>query len=357
MACAGAAVATPVVAEAGIGVGVGAPGCACAAHATLAASVSIDCRQHCTSLDRFMKTQARDAQHGDEPLDRWMALAGIEQQDFPAAALYVVALPLGNAADITLRALWILARVDAIAAEDTRVTRPLLARYGIDVALLAAHRHNERASAEAILARLTAGQRVALVTDAGTPAVSDPGALVVRAALDAGLRVIPVPGASSAVAAVSAAGLAASSFQFVGFLPTGLQQRTSALAGLAGQPLPFVLYEAPHRVRALLSQLAAALAPERRVVIAREITKKFECISAHRAGELAALELRERGEFVFVVDAAEVIPAMVDPQTQRWLDALAAELPASRAAAVVAKVTGVARHELYEILKRRNDSD
>lgn len=292
-------------------------------------------------------------QVGDEPLDRWMALAGVEQQDFPASALYVVALPLGNAADITLRALWVLARVDVIAAEDTRVTRPLLARYDIEVPLLAAHRHNERASAEAILGRLVAGQRVGLVTDAGTPAISDPGALIVRAVLNAGRRVIPIPGASSAVAAVSAAGLSVNSFHFVGFLPTGVKQRKSELAELAGQPLPFVLYEAPHRVRTLLDQLEAALSPQRRVVIAREITKKFECISVHRAIELATLELPERGEFVFVVDAAEEIASVIDPLTRRWLDALAAELPASRAAAIVARVTGVAREELYEVLKRR----
>ncbi|MGH6622877.1 MAG: 16S rRNA (cytidine(1402)-2'-O)-methyltransferase, partial [Burkholderiaceae bacterium] len=270
-------------------------------------------------------------------------------------ALYVVALPLGNAADITLRALWILARVDVIAAEDTRVTRPLLERFGIHVPLLAAHRHNERASAQAIEARLDAGERVALVTDAGTPAVSDPGALIVRAALAAGRRVVPVPGASSAVAAVSVAGLAAHEFQFIGFLPTGVQQRKRMLADLAAQPMPFVLYEAPHRVRALLDLLASALTPTRRIVIARELTKKFEQVSVHRADDLAAFAVQERGEFVIVVDAAEAVSSSaVDPQTRRWLDALAVELPAARAAAVVAKVSGANRHELYEILKQRD---
>jgi len=302
-----------------------------------------------TNLDRIMDTRA-----ADDLLKDWMARAGVEQQDFPAGALYVVALPLGNAADITLRALWILARVDVIAAEDTRVTRPLLERFGIDVPLLPAHRHNERASAQAIEERLAAGGRVALVTDAGTPAVSDPGALIVRAALAAGRRVVPVPGASSAVAAVSIAGLAAQEFQFIGFLPTGAQQRKRMLVELSAHAMPFVLYEAPHRVRALLDLLASTLAATRRVVIARELTKKFEQIIVHRADELTALTIQERGEFVIVVDAAEAtVTATIDPQTRRWLDALAAELPAARAAAVVAKVSGADRHALYEILKQR----
>jgi 16S rRNA (cytidine1402-2'-O)-methyltransferase len=156
------------------------------------------------------------------------------------------------------------------------------------------------------------------------------------------------------VAAVSVAGLAAHEFQFIGFLPTGAQQRKRMLTDLAAQPMPFVLYEAPHRVRALLDLLASALAPTRRVVIARELTKKFEQLSVHRADELAALTIPERGEFVIVVDAAEAKEtSAVDPQTRRWLDALAGELPAARAAAVVAKVSGADRHELYEILKRR----
>lgn len=295
-----------------------------------------------------------DTRAADDLLKDWMARAGVEQQDFPAGTLYVVALPLGNAADITLRALWILARVDVIAAEDTRVTRPLLERFGIDVPLLSAHRHNERASAQAVAARLDAGERVALVTDAGTPAVSDPGALIVREALAAGRRVVPVPGASSSVAAVSTAGLAAHEFQFIGFLPTGAQQRKRRLAELSANAMPFVLYEAPHRVRALLDELANTLAATRRVVIARELTKKFEQISVHRAGDLAALTIQERGEFVIVVDTAETIAtSAIDPQTRRWLDALAAELPASRAAALVARISGADRHELYEILKRR----
>jgi 16S rRNA (cytidine1402-2'-O)-methyltransferase len=285
----------------------------------------------------------------------WMARAGVAEQDFPFAALYVVALPLGNAADITLRAIAVLARVDAIAAEDTRTTRPLLARFGIDTPLLAAHQHNEREAAATIVARIAQGQRIALVTDAGTPAVSDPGALIVRAALDAGQRVIPIPGASSVASAVSIAGLAGPAFRFAGFLPVTADKRRHALDDLAAQPEPFVVFEAPHRVRTLLAELAACLAPDRRVVIARELTKKFEQVSVHAAKTLAALEVPERGEFVFVVDAAPAEQASLDARARRLLELLAAELPAARAAAVASKATGVPREELYQLLKRRAD--
>ena len=276
----------------------------------------------------------------------------------PARALYVVALPIGNAADIGLRALWTLARVDAIAAEDTRETRRLLDRYGIATPLLAAHQHNERAAAERIVARLQSGERIALVSDAGTPAVSDPGALVVRAALDAGLRVVPVPGASSVLAAVAAAGLAPGPFRFVGFLDTRAQARVQALAAIAARAEPCVLFEAPHRILDLARELGSALAPDRRVVIARELTKKFETIEALRADALTAwAQAHEpRGEYVVLVDAApETTPdeaAQIDASTARWLAALATALPASKAAAVAAKASGLPRALLYAALTR-----
>lgn len=271
------------------------------------------------------------------------------EQELPASSLYVVALPIGNAADITLRALWVLSRMDVIAAEDTRVTRPLLARFGIDTPLVAAHQHNEQEAAAGVLGRLARGERVALVTDAGTPGVSDPGARVVRAALDGGYRVVPVPGASSAVAAVSAAGLAPGPFRFVGFLPTGRAERERQLRSLAADASPFVLFEAPHRVRELLALLADVLEPERRVVLARELTKKFETIGAHRAADLAALAADERGEYVVLVDAGEQQAADVDPATRRWLEALLQELPPSKAAAVAARASGQPRDALYRL--------
>ena len=276
----------------------------------------------------------------------------------PAGALYVVALPIGNAADIGLRALWTLAGVDAIAAEDTRETRRLLDRYGISTPLLAAHQHNERGAAERIVARLQGGERIALVSDAGTPAVSDPGALVVRAVLDAGLRVVPVPGASSVLAAVAAAGLTPGPFRFVGFLHTRAQARAQALAAIAAQAEPCVLFEAPHRILDLARELGSALAPNRRVVIARELTKKFETIEALQADALAAwAQAHEpRGEYVVLVDTApETTPddtAQIDASTARWLAALATALPASKAAAVAAKASGLPRALLYAALTR-----
>jgi 16S rRNA (cytidine1402-2'-O)-methyltransferase len=288
-------------------------------------------------------------ERADNRQERLFELSGVTEQELPASSLYVVALPIGNAGDITLRALWLLSRMDVIAAEDTRVTRPLLARFGIDTPLVAAHQHNEQEAAAAVVSRLARGERVALVTDAGTPGVSDPGARVVRAALDAGCRVVPVPGASSTVAAVSAAGLAPGPFRFVGFLPTGRAERERLLRSLAADASPFVLFEAPHRVRELLVLLAEVLEPERRVVLARELTKKFETIGAHRAADLAELAADERGEYVVLVDAGQEQAADVDAVTRRWLEALLQELPPSKAAAIAARASGRPRDELYRL--------
>lgn len=286
----------------------------------------------------------------DQPrLDGLTVMAGLAEQELPAGALYVVGLPIGNAADITLRALWVLARVDAVAAEDTRVTAPLLARYGIGTPLVAAHQHNERRVSASLVERLQAGQRIALVTDAGTPGISDPGALIVRAALDAGRRVIPIPGAASTAAAVSAAGLADGRFRHVGFLPTVTRERERQLRRVAADPGASVLFEAPHRIRALLATLAELLSADRRVIIARELTKKFESITAHPAAALAELAAEERGEYVVIVDAAAAVTACaLDDAALRWLEALLEELPPARAAGIVSQVTGVARETVYD---------
>lgn len=286
----------------------------------------------------------------DQPrLDGLTVMAGLAEQELPAGALYVVGLPIGNAGDITLRALWVLAHVDAVAAEDTRVTAPLLARFGITTPLVAAHQHNERRLSGTLLERIRAGQRIALVTDAGTPGISDPGALIVRAALDAGQRVIPIPGPSSTAAAVSAAGLGAGSFRHVGFLPTATRERERQLRSIAADPGASILFEAPHRIRALLPELAERLAADRRVVIARELTKKFESISAHPASALADLVAEERGEYVVIVDAAAAVTRhALDDSARGWLEALLEELPPARAAAVVSQMTGVARESVYE---------
>lgn len=290
--------------------------------------------------------------------------SGVARQELPAGALYVVATPIGNAADITVRALWVLAHVDAIAAEDTRTSKTLLARFGLRTPLLAAHEHNEQAMAARLVERLRAGARIALITDAGTPAVSDPGARIVRAVLDAGLRVIPIPGASSLLSAVSCSGLSDGQFRFVGFLPSGARTRERLLRDEAARGAAFVLFEAPHRIAATAAELAAALEPERRIVIARELTKQFESIAVVTAGTLCAhlAQSEARGEYVLVVDAraaAETDAASAEPLaegTRRWLDALAQELPAARAAALAAKATGLPRERLYRELSQRGRS-
>lgn len=294
---------------------------------------------------------------------QWAALSGVATQDTPAGALYVVATPIGNAADLTVRALWVLSMADAIAAEDTRVTRQLLQRYGLaPPVLLAAHEHNERLAAERIVALLRAGERVALVSDAGTPGISDPGARIVAAVHAAGLRVVPVPGASSLLAAISAAGLTAQDLHFLGFVPTGAKERARRLDEAAALPGAFVVLEAPHRLTDTLVALHAALSPTRHVVVARELTKKFESIKVLRAGALAdyAATHTPRGEYVLMVDAdtaAAPTAAAIDATTRAWLRALAQVLPASKAAAVAAKATGLPRAMLYDALARTGGAD
>ncbi len=278
-------------------------------------------------------------------------LSEVAAQDLPAGSLYVVGMPIGNAADITLRALWVLSQADAIAAEDTRVTRPFLARYGIDTPLLAAHQHNEREVAQHIVERLTRGERVAMVTDAGTPGLSDPGALIVRTALETGRRVVPIPGPSSATAALSVSGVGGP-VVLAGFLPTGAQQRERSLRTLAAEKKAFVLFEAPHRIADLIALLSTVLAPGRRVVLARELSKKFETVSVHKASELTALRIEERGEYVVLVDVApatDIDSADIDPSVARWLTALLEEMPPSRAAAIAAKASGQPKQALYAL--------
>lgn len=272
-----------------------------------------------------------------------------------SATLYVVATPLGNLRDVTLRALDILESADIVAAEDTRVTAVLLRAFGVRARPLSLHGHNEAERSGRIVAALREGRSVALVTDAGTPAVSDPGARLVRAVRDAGLEVVPIPGANAAIAAISAAGLAAERFVFVGFLPSAAKARAEALAPFARLPCALAIYEAPHRVRATVAALAGILGGERELTIARELTKKFETIARMPLHEgeawLAADANHERGEFVLLVDAPGRAPkdAAAEPSADalRWLAALAAELPPSRAARIVAAMTGEPRDALY----------
>ena len=269
--------------------------------------------------------------------------------------LYVVATPLGNLRDLTLRALDVLATASVIAAEDTRVTSVLLRRYGIATQALSLHAHNEAARVATLLAMLEAGKSVALVSDAGTPAISDPGARLVRAVGDAGYAVVPLPGPSALAAAVSAAGLDAEAFVFLGFLPQKAKSRRELLARFADVPAAIVIYEAPHRVRATAADLAAALGADRTLVVARELTKTFETITRIALGDtdawFAADPNRERGEFVLIVDVRAAVQRAAEEgltvDAERWLVALLDELPPARAARVVAAATGIKREVIY----------
>jgi len=268
-------------------------------------------------------------------------------------SLYVVATPIGNLRDVTLRALDILATADIVAAEDTRVTATLLARYGIAGRPRAVHRHNEAREVAHVVAALGKGLSVALVTDAGTPGISDPGARLVRAVREAGHRVVPIPGPSAVAAAISVAGLLAERFAFIGFLPAQAKARRELVATIAAWPVALVLYEAPHRMAATLDEIAAALDARRTIVIAREVTKTFETIASMPLGTVRGWldedANRARGELVLIVDAPpkEGAAADLSPDVQRLLAALVAELPPARAARVAAEATGVARDALY----------
>jgi len=267
-------------------------------------------------------------------------------------ALYVVATPIGNLSDITLRALNVLGAATAIAAEDTRNTKHLLQHHGInDARLLALHQHNERGAAEKIIALLGQGLNVALVTDAGTPAVSDPGAILVEAVRTAGFRVIPIPGASAVVTALSASGLSAPHFLFYGFLPNKSSARCSALQTLVEHPYTLVFYEAPHRILDCAKDLLDVFGGEREIVFAREITKLFESI--HRCKLSEALDWLNsdpnnlRGEFVLLVSGAQPREGL-DAETEKTLSLLLEELPLKQAVQLAVKITGGNKNKLYE---------
>jgi len=255
--------------------------------------------------------------------------------------------------DISLRALDALAEADTIAAEDTRDSAHLLTHHGITAKrLLALHQHNERGAANKVIELLAQGQTVALITDAGTPAVSDPGALVVQEVRAAGYRVIPIPGANAAVAALSAAGLVSPHFLFYGFLPNKSAARCKELHSLMAHPYTLVFYEAPHRVLESVADLLAVFGGEREIVLAREITKMFESI--HRCRLDAALDWLNsdpnnlRGEFVLLVSAAPERAIGLSVEAEHVLKALLAELPLKQAVQLAVQITGLAKNELYQ---------
>jgi len=281
-------------------------------------------------------------------------------QDYPQGTLYVVATPIGNLADITLRALHVLELADAIACEDTRHTQSMLRAYGIDrkagAHLLAVHQHNEAEAAQAVVARLARGERIAYVSDAGTPGVSDPGARLAAAVRAAGHRVLPLPGASSVTTLLSAAGLVAadadaySAFVFAGFLPTKAAERDGAVEQLAAEARAVVLLEAPHRIEALARALSVL--GTRKVTVGRELTKQFEEIDTVAAEALpawlSAKEQRTRGEFALVLHPAPAGGDATADEGERVLKLLLPELPVKTAVKLAADISGAPRNALYE---------
>jgi 16S rRNA (cytidine1402-2'-O)-methyltransferase len=276
--------------------------------------------------------------------------------------LYVVATPIGNLADITLRAIETLKQVDAIAAEDTRHSAGLLSHFGISKKLIAVHEHNEQQSAQTLLQRILAGENVALITDAGTPGISDPGAVVVDVLREQGVQIVPVPGASAVIAAISASGITQNGFVFVGFLPASGSQRRKQLEILKNQTSTLVFYEAPHRIVECIEDLSNVLGIDRRITIARELTKTFETFHRCPLGDAKAWldsdANQQRGEFVLLVEAALAKEAeAVNQEALRVLELLLAELPLKQAVKLAVEITHAKKNDLYELaleLKQAN---
>ncbi len=272
--------------------------------------------------------------------------------------LYVVATPIGNLGDITLRAVEVLKRVDLIAAEDTRHTAGLLSHLGIDAKTLSFHEHNERQRSQQLVELLLAGKEIALVSDAGTPLICDPGYRIVSACRERGVDVIPLPGASAVIAALSASGLPTDRFLFEGFLPRTQVKRRKRLQQLIDFPSTLVFYESPHRILHCLDDMRSLFGEDRRVVVARELTKRYETIIDQPLGRLlqtmTADNNQQRGEFVVMVAASEnrvTLPGSVE----RVLQILADEMPPNQAARVAARISGQPKRELYQLLLKMKE--
>lgn len=278
------------------------------------------------------------------------------------SALYIVATPIGNLQDISHRAVSVLQGVDVIAAEDTRHSARLLAHFNINARLISVHDHNERQRIEGIIKLLEEGKSVALISDAGTPLISDPGFIVVRAVREAGYKVVPVPGCAAFVAALSAAGLPSDRFAFEGFPPAKGRARLQLFESLADESRTLIFYESTHRIVGSLKDIAQAMGGERQVVIARELTKTFETIHSAPAEEMVewiqADANQQKGEFVLLVHGApKPSSGELDPQAERILDILRNELPVKQAASLAAQITGLKKNMLYKVALEKSSSE
>lgn len=275
-----------------------------------------------------------------------------------AGVLYVVATPIGNLDDMVPRAVSVLKAVNVIAAEDTRHSKPLLAHFSIETPMLTYHDHNEVAQADELITRLQRGEDVALISDAGTPLISDPGFRLVQAAMEANIQVSPVPGACAMVAALSVAGLPSDRFVFEGFLPAKSSQRMIRLKALSAELRTVVCYESPHRITDTLADMRQVLGDERVVVIAREITKTFETVKSAPLAELvqwlAADSNQRKGEMVLLISGYQPKQLELGAESKRVLTLLAKEMPPNQAASLAAKITGVKKKQLYQWLLDNN---
>ncbi len=278
------------------------------------------------------------------------------------SALYVVATPIGNLSDISLRALEVLAEVDAIAAEHVQNSAHLLAKHHITAKWIRLHQHNESAAAEKILSLLRAGERVALVTDAGTPGISDPGAILVQRVREGGCRVIPIPGANAAVCALSAAGISDPHFLFYGFLPTKSGLRKRALTGMKPYLFTLIFYEAPHRILESVTDMIEVFGENRKITIARELTKLFETIYCGTLAEtlawLQADSNQQKGEFVLLLSGAEMPEESgISEDARHTLSCLLAELPLKQSVKLAAEITGENKNALYQLALNLKSSE
>ena len=284
-----------------------------------------------------------------------------DQADISASTLYIVPTPIGNLGDITQRALAVLSSVDLIAAEDTRHTGLLLQHFAISAKMYPLHDHNEQQKAEHLLAKLQDGQSIALVSDAGTPLINDPGYHLVRRCREAGIRVVPLPGACAAIAALSAAGLPSDKFCYEGFLPAKTKSRKDALQALIEEPRTLIFYESTHRLLDSLQDMVEVWGPDRYVVLAREITKTWENIRGDAVGTLLDWvkedETRKRGEMVLIVEGHKVDTEALPAEALRTLALLQKELPLKKAASLAAEIHGVKKNALYKYALDQQEGD